>query len=211
MAKKEPERAPAAPPKAPELGQEVVDEVVRRGESARESATLFDPPSRAGFDAWAEKVRASRELLVPKGWTPSDEKNLSLIASPSGRDVVAIVTGDPNVGNTDRSPQPKHPRGEATAYAAVPNAQGELFGTATHQVFGAERPWLWFLLVYRDDSASEVRVELSLPEAITDDGFVTKWLVRHHYRPVPLDGAAIAVAPAPPPSPLVDVPVRRRR
>ena len=36
----------------------------------------------------------------------------------------------------------------------------------------------WFLLHYRDEYADQTRVELSLPAAMTADGFVVQWKER---------------------------------
>jgi hypothetical protein len=172
-------------PDAPDLPVDLVHDVLRRGELARESTTQFDPPSRGGYEAYADRVRAIRELLVPRGWDWNDDKNLSVVVSPCGRHAILIVTGDSFTGLISHTPQPKYPRGDATMFAVIPNAQLDLFSKA--DVVGTDQPYLWILLVHRDDVAREVRSELSFPEAITDDGYVTKWGFRLIYPALSLE------------------------
>ena len=158
------------------LTDDVIRRVVLRGETERDSETPFDPPTRGGMTAYYERVRALREELVPLGWSVDNTKNFCTTVSPCGGYAVAFVSGDAFTAGEDRTPQPTYPRGAATAYA-VNKAQLHLFDEPEPEEDAL--PQVWFVVVHRPPGQSEVRVELSLPEAIADDGTVTRWVERH--------------------------------
>lgn len=190
------------------LTDEVIQSVVIDGEVERDSATVYDPPTRGGFDAYAQRVRRLRELLVALDWRFSNEKNLCTVTSPCGKHSIAIVTGDGFTGS-EHSPQPKYPRGEATTFAAVANSQLDLFAANDLQASAmSSQPALWFLLVHRSNLTDQVFVELSLPESITPAGTVSSWRHRHCLEPIDLTIVVSNVHPDP--EPQVDVVVRRK-
>lgn len=162
----------------------LIRDVVIRGETERDSASPNDAPTRGGMCAYFERVLAIRELLAEHGWTADNSKNLCTVVSPCGRHAVAVVTGDRFTGRAEADPQPKYPRGTATAYA-VNTAQLNLFGEPEPAPEQIDR-CLWFLLVHRVAGVSEVRVELSLPDAICEKGTVTRWTERNPIEPIDL-------------------------
>lgn len=139
--------------------------------------------------AYYERVRALREELVPLGWTLDNTKNFCTTVAPCGGHAVAFISGDAFTGDAEREPQPRYPRGAATAHA-VNKAQLSFFQDDEEP--DDTLPQVWFLVVHRPPGGSEVRVELSLPVAIADDGTVTGWVERH-----PLQSIDITTPPPP--------------
>ncbi|RKH96377.1 hypothetical protein D7Y15_41380 [Corallococcus sp. AB030] len=162
------------------LLEEQLREAIARGEAERDSVNPFAPPGSPGYYAWSELVTALRQILSPFGWTPSDEKNLSLVVSPCKEHALLVVAGDQHVGlgDPDLVPQPKRRRGEAAIFA-VDESQMTLFDARTTRLIRTG-PTIWFLLVYRVPGRDEVRAELSIPKSITETGFVSGWHYRHN-------------------------------
>ncbi len=165
------------------LTDDLIREVVVEGEVERDAVTSHDPPSRGGFNAFAQRIRALRDRLVPMGWTYSNTKNLCTVISPNGDEAIVVVTGDRHTGSEVKSPQPKYARGDATAYAV---ARGQTAFPFLKEEEPDHAPRLWLLLVHRVHGKDEVRIELSIPDAITDEGFVSKWQLRHIVPPIDL-------------------------
>ncbi len=186
------------------LTQELLHRALIAGESLRDSATIHDPPTRGGFEAWAESVRVLRDELVPLGWTVDDRENVCRVVAPGGTFAIAVLSGDEHTGSRTTEPTTKYRKGAALTRVVEIN-QEELFpeiGMVPGSPPSGRRTW--FLLRYRTDD--DLRAELSLPELI-DDGRVTRWAAR-----IPLETVAVGaqstfeITPTEP----VDVPVSRR-
>lgn len=176
------------------LTEDIIRDAIIQGEVERDSATANDPPTRGGFDAYAQRVRVLRDHLVPEGWSADNTKNLCTVVTPDGRHAIAVVTGDGATGMQDMAPQPKYARGDATAYAVVPNQSSfDFYGNVNNRTDTGEQrgPMLWFLLVHRQPGSEQVRMELSLPESITEKGSVSSWHIRHVFEPIDLVGDAL--------------------
>jgi hypothetical protein len=65
----------------------------------------------------------------------------------------------------------------------------------------------WLLLHYLDEDQDEIRIELSQPAYMTDDGFVCDWLERIILSPVPLTPVVDMGSSQ---DQAIDVPVKRR-
>lgn len=196
------------------LSDELLSVAITKGEVARDSCTDNDPPNAPGFDAWARTVRALRETLIPKGWTRNDDAMLSTVVSPDGKLAILVVAGDEGVGDADKIPRTKYPRGTATT-AAVNRNQRSLFpeeNKAREEAEAAEekkkKQITWMLLRRRSKDGDSVLSELSLPASMTKGGEVTRWLTRIILEPIAIeptveieDGQA---------NDAIDVPVRRR-
>jgi hypothetical protein len=154
------------------LSVEILEEAIKRGESSRNRATPHHPPSWGGISAWADTTAALRDLIVPMGGTKDDTKNFSRVVLPDGENAIAVMAGDAGTGVEDQIPQPRYHRG-AAAQDAVARSQLSLFAEELPERKG---PRLWFLLVRRLQGA--VRVELSRPASITEEGLVGTWETR---------------------------------
>ena len=194
-------------PRSAGLTDDVLVDVILRGEASRDSATLHDPPSRAGFDAYADAVRALRDRLVPEGWAADNTKNVCTVVAPDRTQAVAAMSGGRGVGQPDVTPQPKYPRGPAMTYAVVPNQLALFEDNVMPLIRG---PRLWFLLVYREPGTDVVLAELSMPEAISEGGRVTSWLCRYLLPPIDVDPTPSRAGHDDEPDDSIDVPVSRK-
>lgn len=195
------------------LTDELLRVAITKGEVARDSCTDNDPPNAPGFDAWARTVRALRETLIPKGWKRNDDAMLSTVVSPDGSVAIAVVTGDEGVGEADRIPHTKYPRGAATE-AAVTRNQRWLFPEMNKAQEEADEKKLkqitWMLLRRRskDKDKESVFAELSLPASMTKGGEVTRWLTRIILEPIAIEPTVVIDDGQADEG--IDVPVRRR-
>jgi hypothetical protein len=165
---------------------EVLRDATLEGETHRDACTPFDPAVAPGFISYARTTRRLRELLVPRGWRKVDEENLALVVSPNGTMAIAVSTGDEGTGISYRDVKSKYPKGPATMAAVVRNRQLDLFGDPQPdpgEPASARRTWL--LMRRRVDN--KLFSELSLPQAIGDDGRVEEWSKRIILPPLDLE------------------------
>lgn len=150
--------------------------------------TRHDPPNAVGVVAWFKIVRALRDRLAPHKWTPNDANNYSTVVSPDETAAIAVAAGDWGTGRADAQVSTRTSKGPVTKKKADRN-QLALFDPDT-QHFASPRPWrdvdvrTWLLLHYVDEEAEEIRVELSLPVSVDDDGRVTGWRERIILSPI---------------------------
>lgn len=195
------------------LTDELLRVAITKGEVARDSCTDNDPPNAPGFDAWARTVRALRETLIPKGWKRNDDAMLSTVVSPDGTVAITVVTGDEGVGEADKIPHTKYPRGAATE-AAVNRNQKWLFPEMNKAQEEADekksKQITWMLLRRRskDKDKESVFAELSLPASMTKGGEVTRWLTRIILEPIAIEPTVVIDDGQAGEG--IDVPVRRR-
>ena len=151
------------------LSLDGVLEAVKRGQSARNSVTANHPPIAGGLLAWLETTRALRDIFVPQGGARNDGQNFSRLVCPKGDADIAVTTGDENTCNPDVDPQPRYSKGPAVKDIVGRN-QVEMFPGLEAEERQDSRT-TWFLLIRRQGEV--VNVELSRPQKIAKDGFVT--------------------------------------
>jgi hypothetical protein len=195
------------------LDRTMLINVVRRGQYAHASCTANDPPLFAGFTAWAQMVRASREYLLPKGWSRSNENNYCLVIDPAGDVAIAIATGDEGTGQPHANPTTKSSKGPRTVDAVTANqVQLELPLNCPpipkRLVEQTEKRMTWVLLVHR--GVDGVRSELSLPFAINEEGFIDAWRERIVLGVVPIDPDLEGFKPSPNDQPDIAIDIKRR-
>ena len=156
------------------LTPELVHEALAAGELHRRRCTRNHPPSYAGYGAWAETVCRLGELKRPDNWVRRDPSNLSLIVSPDEAVALAVATGDERTGREGMPhPRTKYGKGPTVVSAVERNAeQLELFDSG-RQKRTTRPPLTWFLLVRR--SPGEIRCEVSLPNAVDEEGYIVSW------------------------------------
>lgn len=160
--------------------QQIPRSAVERGEIARRGCTELDPPTRAGYSAWAETTRAIREGLVGKGWQAIQGGSCPTV-SPDGKVAIIVQTGDEATGMQRGTPRSKNPKGPAVELAVANNNQRLLWG----DVLTPKDPppvETWVLLVSRD--RDQVRFELSLPWRVDADGRIVDWKQRILFAPI---------------------------
>lgn len=200
------------------LTVEELRECVDWGAGYRANCTLNHPPAAPAFFMWAEIVRALRERLIPQGWARNDARNYSTVVDPASTFAIAVASGDAFTGIEDKTPSTRREKGPATQAAVEQNQltfedidpsfpRVLRVPTATTTPSGMRT---WLLLHYVDARAEEVRSELSLPDFISAEGFVTSWRERIMLPPTPFTSPVIADAPADGPTTPIEVPVERR-
>ncbi len=161
------------------LTEELIAGAVAVGLAGRKSATPFHPPSYPGFNQWAETHRGLRERLVPLGWEADDSGGLSTVFNASKRIALTVATGTDRTGLPGLpEPTTKYPRGplthaviETNQQLVLPNFPGVVDPETPRQTCVT-----WYLLFQaRHD---EVRMEVSCPRSLGDDGRVDSWSER---------------------------------
>jgi len=152
--------------------------------------TRHDPPSVPGVIAWGKSIRFLRDRLVPLGWQANNSRNYATVVKPDGSIALAAAAGDAWTGKhgPNQHPSTRSAKGPATRDAVGLNVQlrfEDISGSfpPAQPVSGVET---WLLLFYWDESAEEIRVELSLPKEMNQQGYVTAWHERIILTPIPL-------------------------
>ena len=132
------------------------------------------------------------------------------LSSPNELVAIAVSTGDERTGREGQpEPRTKYPKGTVFLAAVNRNVQLSLFGEMIIDVDGTvlSKTRTWTLLMRTDAFAKEVRVELSLPAQIGDDGRVVAWSERIIFTPLsfedtlpgdddpPIEGIDVPVEP----------------
>lgn len=168
------------------LAQDLSDAVEWGGNHLAYS-TANEPPSGPGQIVWIKTVRGLREKLIPHGWTPNNSDNYATVVSPQGNVAIAVAAGDEKTGKLGRpNPTTKNRKGRNTRQvvgenqlsfkeisAGLPPAQ-EIKGKQT-----------WILLIAVDEERDEIVAELSLPEHVGKNGFISEWRERIILRSTP--------------------------
>jgi hypothetical protein len=195
---------------------EILRDAILAGETARDMCTANDPPSAAGFDAWARTVKRLREQLIVLGWSRSESDQLPLIISPSGTLAITVGTGDEGTGiwTPDSSPKSKYPKGPATIAVVSRNRNQSEFWESNEEEAAVPNPTFQTWVLLRSRVEDTVYSELSLPDAIGGDGRIEEWAERIILMPISLDPSGDVSVPNSPAGggggETIDVPVRRR-
>lgn len=175
----------------------VVQEAVEEGVAPVIACTGHDPVQLAGILGWGKITRAFRDRMVPTGWKARAVRGQAITTSPDGTVSVIVAAGDENTGR-DGGPQPttRSAKGPATKDAVAWNQHSFAEISAEFAKVAPDRAMArtWVLLYFIDEDEDEVRVEISLPTHIHDNGFVSEW---HERIIVP---AVELGSPQPPPS-----------
>ena len=162
-----------------ELKREFLLDAVHFGFTYAAECTLHDPRSMAGLVLWGKTVRKLRDQLIPEGWDVENGQNYPLTVHSSRRWAIGVAPGDERTGIPDKTPSTRSERGPATrqvvsinqtSFAALSTDFAEMDAALIRQT--------WLLMHYRDDETEAIRVELSLPAEMTQDGFVVQWKER---------------------------------
>jgi hypothetical protein len=208
---------PDAARRLAELGlePEILTEAVQRGQAEWASCTANHPRFFPGIAAWAETVRALRELLLPHGWQRSDEGNLPFTVNEAGQLALSVATSDGSTGRATGSPCTNGSKGPKTRGAIdVNRLQYQLFENIEllpQDMEAIKARTTWFLLIHRDLDSREVRSELSRPINMNVEGRVDGWAERVILGTIPFDGDMIDMGGENgPQSPDIIVPIKRR-
>ena len=162
-----------------DLKREYLLDAIRFGATYAVECTRHDPSSLRGTSLWGKTIRKLRDILSLDGWKASDKDNLSLTVHPSKMCAIAVVSGNERTGISDKTPATRYSRGRATREVVSSNRPSfSMLSADWAEQEAASTMQTWFLLHYWDYTASEIRMELSLPAAMTADGFVVQWKER---------------------------------
>lgn len=183
-------RGPDAVARLADLGLEPDDLIqpLLAGLGWRNTATDDHPLGAGSTLMYFEMTAALRVRLRVKGWTADNSfLNQARTVRGDGRLAIVVATGDDAVGIDGLVPTTKNKKGEALANEVAANAhQLALFGEDMPEWVGATT-WLFMPNVLD----SLVRAELSLPNSMTESGFVASWSERIILDPIPLSGVDI--------------------
>lgn len=96
------------------LDQSLLSEALRQANLYRVRLTAHHPRLYRYQVMSGETVAALRDLLVPKGWSKSDDGNYELTLNEDGTTAIAVASGDDGTGNPNRTPSNRSPKGRHT-------------------------------------------------------------------------------------------------
>jgi hypothetical protein len=185
---------------------------LRRGDAESRSVSLLAPKGFEGVTRWGRAAEAFREQLCERGWTPDDALNIARSISPDGESCVVVTTGSKGTGLDGGEPSTKYPKGAGTVASVEQNLMFD-FDAADLARLGMARtasPTMrtWLLLFLAE--GNKIYAELSLPDGISDEGFICSWRERIIVPVIELGPATFVSANDTGPNEPVVVPVSRR-
>lgn len=184
------------------LTVEMLQRSIEVGDSKRRlvSQPVY-PSTYPGVAMWAETLAAFRRqcLKLQDDWGIGATDNYATVYSTKRSIAIAVVAGDAAVGKeTLRDPRLTRKKGKKTTQRVQRNAQqiyiqGELFPASEPDLPPDEACRTWFLIIH--PTKKEVRVELSCPLSMSEDGIVSGWQERILLPSVPISGAVAPIAP----------------
>ena len=195
----------------PELGlrEEILLEAIYQAHLYRTRLTPNHPKIFPGLEMWGWAVASLREQLRPLGWEPIDVSNYALTVHKDLGIAIAIASGDENTGSRTANSSNRSRKGQSTIDAVEMNYQADMFSELLPEApTETDRQDTWVLLHFTDTVSNELKIELSRPSMIGDDGRISAWSERIILRSVPLDGDLVNVTP--PQGPDIDFEVRRK-
>lgn len=188
------------------------------GDAESRAWTEAAPPNMRGMARWGRTNESLRIGLARKSkdWGYANPRNFPLtINEPLGIAIVA-TSGDGATGDPRWLPSTKYAKGIAVAEAVEINEQLALFsvveatvGEALGAVAASSnglKTWIYLYLV----SPEGISSELSLPETISDEGYIDRWRERIILPMHPFDDAPATAADRPDHGGEVTVAVERR-
>lgn len=195
--------AEGAPERLAELGltKDGIHASITVGDSARQRVTgRHYPRNYAGFAMWAETLAELRRQLIKvrQGWRIGYSGNYETVFSQERNFAIAVVGGDKFTGiQGTRDPRLTRKRGKRTTERLDRNrvlGQLELgleLPDNSDELAPDEACETWFLVVHPLED--EVRIELSLPKKVGDDGLVGEWTERILIDPIAVSGAVAPI------------------
>lgn len=151
--------------------------------------TKHDPPNLPGIIVWGKTIRHLRDALIPEGWRADNTMNYSTVVAPDKQTALAVAAGDECTGMDGVTPCTRSPKGPATRKALNRNQLtfanfAEHFPKPTRRrVMGTQR-LTWLLLHCVDVERGEIRLELSLPSEMDEQGRIAEWRERILLQPI---------------------------
>lgn len=181
------------------LGLSVEDlEFALRGADAEARMwSRLAPPAMAGMARWGKTNELLRLRLLRRAWSHDNPKGLPRTISP-GRDFAIVATaGDAATGISQGRPTTRYAKGIETARAVEQNVQlafdfaGVDIGRALAAAVNEDEALATWLLLY-NVTDEQIHAELSLPNGMSERGFVGSWIERIILPPIELNPADVA-------------------
>jgi hypothetical protein len=189
--------------------EEALREAIYQAHLHRMRLTPNHPRIFAGLEMWGWGVAALREQLRPLGWFRADVGNFPLTVNETLGLAIAIASGDEGTGNPHAEASNRSKKGPNTVDAVETNQQFDLFAESLPQTKeDAEGNDTWVLLHFTDPVKQEIRIELSRPSEIGDDGKISAWSERIILPSIPFDGDPVEIVA--PSGPDVAIEIRRK-
>lgn len=181
------------------LASDPIREAIRAGHDEAARCTNNDVATRAGYLRWATPLRYLGDVYGPKGFRRERPGGFEVLRSPDGAFDIAVAAGSFATG-TGQMPMTRIERGPMTGQAVLGNRDQMRFdanivplGRKELRLEIARGPLTWLLLHFFDESADELRLELSVPVEFTrksgtdaERGTVTRFEPRLILPPIPL-------------------------
>ncbi|MET9107021.1 hypothetical protein [Streptomyces zhihengii] len=189
-----------------ELGLSIdkIHKSVTAGDDARSRVTVrFYPRNYPGISMWAETLATLRRELIKsrQGWEIGQTGNYETVYSAVRQLAFAVVAGDRYTGIAGkRDPRLTRKRGPKTKERIDRNSK--IFEQIAlefdlpelaNPLPPDEACSTWFLVIHADDD--HIRMEVSLPVEVREDGLVGEWVERILIDPVPTSGAVAPIEP----------------
>lgn len=164
------------------LSTEMLIRTIQRAYAEAATCTDLDPVGTHGTLLWARMTRFLREELIPSGWVPRRPKNQELTLHFERGLKFLVVSGDGGTGQTEKTPQPKNPKGPTFFQAVVDNQIPFDFGPEFEGPEDYVEPSLLealqtWMVIYRSTKTGKLFLEVALPDEVGPDGHVT-WAER---------------------------------
>lgn len=172
------------------LTPDILRESLEEGWRVAADCTKHDPPNLPGIIVWGKTIRHLRDRLVPAGWRSNNTMNYATVVSPDKSTAIGVAAGDECTGRTDLAPCTRSAKGPATRRALDGNQLtfadvAEHFPRPTRRLVLGVRRQTWLLLHFVDEEQGEIRLELSLPSEMDDQGRIVEWRERIVLEPIP--------------------------
>jgi hypothetical protein len=187
----------------------VLREAVYQGHLQRTRLTLNHPSIYHGLNMWGEVVAGLREQLRPLGWSRLEVGSFPLTIHEELKLAITVASGDEGTGDPFAHPSNRSKKGRNTAEAIEANRQLELFEREPHefQEDGEDRQ-TWVLMHHTDVARGEIRLELSRPSSIGEDGKINAWAERIILGSLSFDDDLVEISP--PTGPDIEINIRRK-
>lgn len=190
------------------LEESALREAVNQGHLQRTRLTLNYPLIYHGLNMWGEVVAALRNQLRPLDWVREDIGSYALTVHEERKLAITVASGDEGTGNPSAHPSNRSRKGRNTVEAIEANRQLELFEQLPPEMEAEEGKQTWVLMHHTDTARGEIRVELSRPLSIGNDGKIAAWAERIILSSIPFDDELVEIYP--PSGPDIDIDIQRK-